>query len=87
MKIVVMGGSGLIGSKLVTKLRDRRHETLAASPASGVNMVTGQGLAAALEGASVVVDVSNSPPSKTRGRWSSSGHRPATCSPPSQPLA
>ena len=61
MKIVVMGGSGLIGSKLVTKLRDRRHETLAASPASGVNMVTGQGLAAALEGASVVVDVSNSP--------------------------
>jgi len=61
MKIVVMGGSGLIGSKLVTKLRDRRHETRAASPASGVNMVTGQGLAAALEGASVVVDVSNSP--------------------------
>jgi len=61
MKIVVMGGSGLIGSKLVTKLRERRHETLAASPASGVNTVTGQGLAAALEGASVVVDVSNSP--------------------------
>ena len=61
MKIVVIGGSGLIGSKLVTKLRDRRHETRAASPAFGVNMVTGQGLAAALEGAAVVVDVSNSP--------------------------
>src|SRR5215831_18648729 len=61
MKIVVMGGSGLIGSKVVTKLRERGHEALAASPTSGVNMVTGQGLAAALEGASVVVDVSNSP--------------------------
>jgi uncharacterized protein YbjT (DUF2867 family) len=61
MKIVVMGGSGLIGSKLVTKLRERGHETLAASPKSGVNMLTGEGLATALEGASVVVDVSNSP--------------------------
>ena len=61
MKIVVMGGSGLIGSKLVTKLRERGHEALAASPTSGVNMVTGEGLAAALEGAAVVVDVSNSP--------------------------
>ena len=61
MKIVVIGGSGLIGSKLVTKLRERGHETLAASPASGVNTLTGQGLAAALEGASVVIDVSNSP--------------------------
>jgi uncharacterized protein YbjT (DUF2867 family) len=61
MKIVVIGGSGLIGSKLVTKLRERGHETVAASPASGVNTLTGQGLAAALEGASVVVDVSNAP--------------------------
>jgi uncharacterized protein YbjT (DUF2867 family) len=60
MKIVVIGG-GLIGSKLVTKLRERGHQTLAASPASGVNTLTGQGLATALEGASVVVDVSNSP--------------------------
>ena len=54
MKIVVIGGSGLIGSKLVTKLRDRGHRTLAASPASGVNTLTGQGLATALEGASVL---------------------------------
>ena len=61
MKIVVIGGSGLIGSKLVTKPRDRGHRTLAASPASGVNTLAGQGLATALEGALVVVDVSNSP--------------------------
>lgn len=61
MKTVVIGGSGLIGSKLVTKLRERGHEALAASPASGVNTLTGQGLAAAVEGASVVTDVSNSP--------------------------
>jgi uncharacterized protein YbjT (DUF2867 family) len=61
MKIVVIGGSGLIGSKLVAKLRDRGHETVAASPDSGVNSLTGEGLAGALEGADVVVDVSNSP--------------------------
>ena len=61
MKIVVIGGTGLIGSKLVTKLREQGHETLAASPKSGVNMLTGQGLATALEGASVLVDVSNAP--------------------------
>jgi uncharacterized protein YbjT (DUF2867 family) len=61
MKIVIIGGSGLVGSKLVTKLREQGHEAVAASPASGVNTLTGEGLAAALEGASVVVDVSNSP--------------------------
>src|SRR6202049_2490567 len=61
MKIVVIGGSGLIGSKLVTKLREHGHETIAASPNSGVNTLTGEGLAEALKGASVVVDVSNSP--------------------------
>lgn len=61
MKIVVIGGSGLIGSKLVGKLRDRGHETVAASPDSGVNTLTGEGVDAALEGASVVVDVSNAP--------------------------
>jgi uncharacterized protein YbjT (DUF2867 family) len=61
MKIVVIGGSGLIGSKLVTKLRQNGHEAIAASPNSGVNTVTGEGLAEALKGASVVVDVSNSP--------------------------
>jgi uncharacterized protein YbjT (DUF2867 family) len=61
MKIVVIGGTGLIGSKLVTKLARRGHEALAASPNSGVNSITGEGLAEALAGASVVVDVSNSP--------------------------
>src|SRR5213592_2763448 len=61
MKIVVIGGSGLIGSKLVIKLREHRHEAIAASPSSGVNSITGEGLAGALKGASVVVDVSNSP--------------------------
>jgi uncharacterized protein YbjT (DUF2867 family) len=61
MKIVVIGGSGLIGSKLVTKLREHGHEAVAASPNSGVNTLTGEGLAEALKGASVVVDVSNSP--------------------------
>ncbi|MDM0032804.1 SDR family oxidoreductase [Variovorax sp. J22P271] len=61
MKIVVIGGSGLIGSKLVANLRQRGHEVLAASPASGVNTITGEGLAEALAGAQVVVDVANSP--------------------------
>ncbi len=61
MKIVVIGGSGLIGSKLITKLREHGHEAVSASPNSGVNTVTGEGLADVLKGASVVVDVSNSP--------------------------
>ena len=61
MKIVVIGGSGLIGSKLVTILRDKGHEVVAASPSSGVNTLTGEGLAGAFNGADVVVDVANSP--------------------------
>ncbi|KQY10432.1 MULTISPECIES: SDR family oxidoreductase [Massilia] len=61
MNIVVIGGTGLIGSKLVTLLRARGHEALAASPNSGVNTLTGEGLDAALEGCDVVVDVANSP--------------------------
>lgn len=61
MKIVVIGGTGLIGSKVVTKLGDEGYEAVAASPNSGVNTLTGEGLAEVLEGASVVVDVSNSP--------------------------
>jgi uncharacterized protein YbjT (DUF2867 family) len=61
MKIVVIGGTGLIGSKLVTLLRARGHEALAASPNSGVNTLTGEGLDAALAGSDVVVDVANSP--------------------------
>lgn len=61
MKIVVIGGTGLIGSKLVKKLRDEGQEVVAAAPTSGVNSLTGEGLADALKGASVVVDVTNSP--------------------------
>lgn len=61
MKIVVIGGTGLIGSKLVKQLREQRQEVVAASPTSGVNTLTGEGLADALKGASVVVDVTNSP--------------------------
>ena len=61
MKIVVIGGSGLIGSRVVTKLRERGHEAIDGSPKSGVDSITGQGLAEALKGASVVIDVSNAP--------------------------
>ena len=61
MKIVVVGGTGLIGSKLVNKLREQGHEAVAAAPNTGVNTITGEGLADVLKGASVVVDVSNSP--------------------------
>jgi uncharacterized protein YbjT (DUF2867 family) len=61
MKIVVIGGTGLIGSKLVKKLGEHGHEAVAAAPNTGVNSITGEGLADALKGASVVVDVTNSP--------------------------
>jgi uncharacterized protein YbjT (DUF2867 family) len=61
MKIVVIGGTGLIGSKIVTNLRAHGHEPVAASPNTGVNTLTGEGLADVMIGASVVIDVSNSP--------------------------
>lgn len=61
MKVTVIGGSGLIGSRVVRDLEKRGHDALAASPNSGVNTLTGEGLGAALQGAAVVVDVSNSP--------------------------
>lgn len=61
MQIVVIGGSGLIGSKLVSNLRQQGHQVVAASPSTGVNTLTGEGLAAAMAGAEVVVDVANSP--------------------------
>ena len=61
MKIVIIGGTGLVGSKVVSKLRDQGHEAVPASPDTGVNTLTGEGLAEVLKGASVVVDVSNSP--------------------------
>lgn len=61
MKLVIIGGTGLIGSKLVTRLRAQGHDAVAAAPNTGVNTLTGEGLADALQGAAVVVDVSNSP--------------------------
>src|SRR5882762_5422791 len=61
MKIVIIGGSGLIGSKVVRNLRDQGNEAVPASPNTGVNTLTGEGLAEVLKGADVVVDVSNSP--------------------------
>ena len=61
MKIIVIGGTGRIGSKLVNKLREHGHDAIAAAPNTGVNTVTGEGLAHVLEAASVVVDVSDSP--------------------------
>lgn len=61
MKIVVIGGTGLIGSKVVSNLRQKGHEAIAAAPNTGVNTLTGEGLAAALTGAEVVVDLANSP--------------------------
>ncbi len=61
MKIVVIGGTGVLGSKVVDKLRDHGDEAVAASPKTGVNTLTGEGLTEALTGADVVVDVSNSP--------------------------
>ena len=61
MRLAIIGGTGLIGSKLVTKLREQRHEAIAASPQSGVNSLTGEGLAEVMKGASVIVDVSNAP--------------------------
>src|SRR5229473_8003416 len=61
MKIIVIGGTGLIGTKVVKNLRDKGHEVVAASPSKGINSVTGEGLAEALAGAQVVVDVANAP--------------------------
>jgi hypothetical protein len=85
MKIVVIGGSGLIASKLVDKLRQDGHDPLAASPDSGVDTITGEGLAEALEGAQVVVDVANAPAWDDRPCSTSSGPPPATCSPRNRP--
>jgi uncharacterized protein YbjT (DUF2867 family) len=61
MKIVVIGGTGLIGSNVVSRLQKRGHEVIAASPNTGINTITGEGLADALVGAQVVVDLANAP--------------------------
>lgn len=69
MLVVVIGGTGLIGSKVVTKLKEHGHDAIAASPETGVNTLTGEGLAEALSGAQVVVDVSNSPSFEDGPAW------------------
>ena len=61
MKIVVIGGTGLIGKQVINKLKDKGHDAIAAAPSTGINTLTGEGLAAVLKGADVVVDVTNSP--------------------------
>ena len=85
MKIVVIGGSGLIGSKLLEKLGAHGHQAVPASPNSGVNTLTGEGLAEVLKGASVVVDVSNSPSWEDAAVRSSSKHQLVTSSPMKRP--
>jgi uncharacterized protein YbjT (DUF2867 family) len=69
MKVVVIGGTGLIGSKVVAKLNEHSHEAIAAAPNTGVNTLTGEGLAEALSGAQVVVDVANSPSFEDGPAW------------------
>ena len=69
MKVVVIGGTGLIGSKVVAKLTEHGHQAIAASPTSGVNTLTGEGLAEVLTGAQVVVDVANSPSFEDGPAW------------------
>ena len=86
MKIVVIGGSGLIGTKLVSILRQKGHEVVAASPNSGVNTITGEGLADALAGAQVVVDVATRPRLRTEPSWNSCKPQAATRLPPKRRL-
>jgi uncharacterized protein YbjT (DUF2867 family) len=82
MKIVVVGGSGLIGTKVVNGLRGRGHEVMSASLQSGVNTMTGDGLAPALANAQVLIDVTNAPSFEDAAAMDSSPPRPATSSPP-----
>jgi hypothetical protein len=69
MKVIVIGGTGLIGSKVVANLKQKGHEALAAAPNTGVNTITGEGLKEAMAGTQVVVDVANSPSFRTRQYW------------------
>ena len=80
MKIVVIGGTSLIGSKVVEKLRQKGHEAIAAAPNTGVNTITGQGLKEAMGGAQVVMTSLIRPRLKTRRRWHSSRPPAATFS-------
>src|SRR4051794_33241217 len=79
MKIVVIGGSGLIGSKVVPALRQAGHEVIAASPSTGVNAITGEGLSRAMANTQVVIDLANSPSFEDRAVLEFFEHRAATC--------
>ena len=81
MKIVVIGGTGLIGSKTIPILRQGGHEVVAASPNTGVNTITGEGLKEAMAGTQVVIDLANSPSFETRRYWNSSRLPVTTYSP------
>lgn len=85
MKIVVIGGTGLIGTQLCERLREGGHDVLPASPKSGVNAVTGEGLQAALQGADVVVDVANSPSFEDAAVLEFFENRGAISAPPRRP--
>ncbi len=87
MKIVIIGGTGLIGSKTVKILRNAGHEVVAAAPKLGINTITGQGLAEALKGAQVVIDLANSPSFEDKAVLDFSRPRAAICSPRSAPQA
>ena len=80
MKIVILGGTGLIGAKLVNLLRSGGHEVIPASPSLGINSITGEGLSEALTGAQVVVDVTNRPatssPPRRKPAWVTTLHFP-----------
>jgi NAD(P)-dependent dehydrogenase (short-subunit alcohol dehydrogenase family) len=78
MKIVVIGGTGLIGSKVAANLKQKGHEVLAAAPNTGVNTITGEGLKDAMAGAQVVIDLANSPHLRTIWRCNSSRPPAAT---------
>jgi nucleoside-diphosphate-sugar epimerase len=80
MKIVVIGGTGLIGSKTVAILRQGGHEVVAASPKSGINTITGEGLKEVMTGATVAIDLANSPSFEDKAVWSFSRPRAATFS-------
>jgi uncharacterized protein YbjT (DUF2867 family) len=79
MKVVIIGGTGLIGRKLATKLQSGGQDVVAASPSTGVNSLTGEGLKKVLTGANVVVDVTNSPSFEDMPSWISFGARRGTC--------
>jgi uncharacterized protein YbjT (DUF2867 family) len=79
MKVVIIGGTGLVGRNLAARLQSRGHDVVAASPSTGVNSLTGEGLEEAMAGANVVVDVTNSPSFEDDAALNFSEPRRGTC--------